>query len=319
MENKKRYSILNLFKSNNVTLLIVLVLVILVFTLLNNKYFSYNNAMNILYAASAIGLLAIGQTYLIIAGHIDLSSSSVAGFSGVMVALLIREGLPWFVALVIVLVISTIIGLINSSLVNVFKLQPFIATLAMSSVAQGMGYIICDGRSIAVNIESFIYIGSGRILGIPIPIIILVSLFIIFGFIMARTRFGRCVYMIGGNVQAAYLAGISHKRISTILYIISSTTGALAGVILAARMHAGAPTALSHAVLDAITVVILGGVALIGGVGDLVGVFIGLLLIQSFNNGLTVVGVSAFWQIVAKGTLLIVALIVDYYRRSRLR
>lgn len=319
MEKQKEVNIKNILQSNSLTLLLVLVAVIVVFSLINDKYFSYDNALNILYAASIIGLLTIGQTLLMIGGHIDLSSGAMAGLAGVLVALLIKAGIPWPVAVVIVLLVGSVVGLINSALVNIFNLQPFIATLAMLSVCEGFGFIACNGRSVGIAQRSFIFLGTGRILGIPVPIVILIVFFLVFGFILARTTFGRSIYMIGGNITAARLAGLNPKKISTCLYIISSVIAALAGIVLAARMHSGAPTAGVGAEFDAITASVLGGIAFTGGTGTLGGSFLGLLIIQAFNNGLTVVGVSSFWKMVAKGVLLIAALIADHYRKTRLK
>ena len=162
--------------------------------------------------------------------------------------------------------------------------------------------------------------GTGKdVLYFPTPVIVLVVLFIVFGFVLSRTTFGRSVYMIGGNVTAARLAGLRPKIISTKLYLISSVIGAVAGILGAGRMHSGTPTAMTGAEFDAITATVLGGVAFTGGTGSLAGCFIGLLIIQCFNYGLNAVGVSSFWQIIAKGFLLIMALIIDYFRRTRMK
>lgn len=318
MENKKTKKKLNIFQSNEILMLIVLILVILIFTILNKNFFSIMNFTNILMAASTIGLLAIGETYLIIAGHIDLASAHTASLFGVMMALLVNRNVPWGLAIIIVLLCSTIVGLCNSVLVNIFELQPFIATLAVSQVCQGAAYLICGGKSQPVANASYNAIGTMRIMGIPFPAIIMVICFIVFGFILSKTIFGRGVYMVGGNAEAARLAGLSPKKISTILYLISSMIAAFAGILMTAKMHSGQPAGGSGAEFDAITAAILGGVAFTGGKGNLLGCFIGLLVMQCFNNGLTVVNVSSFWQVVAKGLLLIAALVFDYIRRKKL-
>jgi ribose transport system permease protein len=315
---KKHFIQKNVFKSNTVMMFIVLVAVVIFFSIINGNYFSYSNIANILLAASTVGLLAIGQTYLIIAGHIDLSCGNVAAMSGVMVALLINSGVAWPFAILIVIAVSSLVGLANSGLANFFGLQPFIATLAVSSVCQGAAFLICDGKSQPVSDKIFTQIGTMRILGIPFPAILMLVLFVIFGLILSKTVFGRSVYMIGGNPTASRLAGLNPKRISTKLYVISATIAALAGVVMTSKMHSGQPGAGAGAEFDAITAAVLGGVAFTGGKGDLLGCFIGLLIIQCFSNGLTVVNVSSFWQVVAKGLLLIAALIFDYVRRKKL-
>lgn len=318
MKNSNKFNIKDLFKSNSMMMFIVLVVVIAFFSMSNPHYFTYRNFTNILLAASTVGLLAIGQTYLIIAGHIDLSGGAVAPLAGVAVAMLINSGVPWPVASIICIIGSSVVGLLNSALVNIFKLQPFIATLAVSSVCSGAAFLICNGRSQPVDNKTFNSLGTVRIGGVPLPAIILLILFLIYGLILARTTFGRSIYMIGGNANASYLAGINPKRISTILYVNSSMIGALAGVIMTAKMHSGQPGAGEGAEFDAITAAVLGGVAFSDGKGDMLGCFIGLLIIQSFSTGLTVVNVSPFWQVVAKGLLLIAALVFDYFRQKRL-
>ena len=316
MENKKKLKLSEmLLKSNSAILLLILIVVVIVFSVLNGNYFSTQNATNIFYSATTVGLLAIGETFLIIGGHIDLSNSALAAMSGVMVALLIKSGMPWPLAMLLVLLVGAVVGLINSTLANVFSIQPFIATLAVASICEGVGYIISDGRPIGVTNRSFINLGTYKLFGwIPVPVIILIVSFLVFGFILKKTTFGRKVYIIGGNAEAAHLAGINPKRISTVLYVLSSAIGALVGIILAARMHTGAPTAASGADFDAITAAVLGGVAFTGGKGPMVGCFIGLMIIQCFNTGLSVVGVSSFWQSVAKGLLLVFALVLDHFR-----
>ena len=307
-----------LFQSNETLMLIVLVLVIGFFTAMNRNYFSYPNMTNILLAASTIGLLAIGETFLIIAGHIDLSSAHTAALFGVWTSLMVNAGVPWPMVMIIVVVSSSVVGLVNSCLVNIFGLQPFIATLAVSQICSGLAFIICKGRSVPINDRSFIMVGTMRIAGIPFPAILMVIMFIIFGFILSRTVFGRSVYMIGGNHTAARLAGLNPKKISTTLYLMSSMIAAFAGVLITAKMHSGQPGGAVGAEFEAITATILGGVAFTGGKGNLLGCFVGLLIMQCFGNGLTIINISAFWQIVVKGMLLIVALVFDFFRRKRL-
>lgn len=318
-ENRKKSFVDVVLGSNSMTLFVIWVIVILVFSVMNANYHTLQNTTNIFYSATTVGLMAIGETFLIIAGHMDLSISALAAMNGVIVALLIQAGIPWPAALLIGLAIGAAVGVVNSALANVFNIQPFIATLAVSQICEGVGYILSDGRPIPIRDRAFISLGTYKIGGIvPIPVLILLAFFIFCGVILKKTTFGRKIYIIGGNREAAHLAGIDPKKISTVLYILSSLIGALAGGILAARMHTGQPTACAGADLDAITAAILGGVALSGGKGDMLGCFIGLMIIQCFNTGLSVIGVSSFWQSVAKGLLLIMALILDYVRMKRM-
>ncbi|MHB8062049.1 MAG: ABC transporter permease [Ruminiclostridium sp.] len=312
-----RNTLQKVMKSEKTSLVTVLILVIGVFTVLNPNYFSYQNLKNILFASSVVGLVAIGETFLIIAGQIDLSAGAVAAFSGVLAAILLKEGIPMPLTVLIVLIAGMVIGLINAELVNGLKIQPFIATLATMSVFRGFAFIISDGNSVFVLNKSFISLGAGVIFGIPIPIIILIVMYIIFGIILARTRLGRSVYMIGGNPVASRLAGLSPNRIKMVLYMITSVLAALGGILLAGRMNSGQPTASSGMEFVAITATVLGGIAFSGGIGTIGGCLLGLLILQSFNNGLTVLNVPTFWQTVAQGMLLIIALAFDFVRKVK--
>ena len=304
-----------MFKAEKFGLLFALLIIIVIFSILTqNKFLSISNIIDILIASSIVGLVTIGESYLIIALQIDLSAGSVAGFSGVLVTLLLSHSVPMWISLIAVILIGMFIGYLNSLMVNKLKFEPFIATLAAMSVFRGLAYIICGGASIFVTDKYFLGMGVGRVFNIPIPVIIFLVLFLIFGVILARARFGRSVYMIGGNATAARLAGINAKKVKAKLYIMTSAFAALGGCILAARMSSGQPSANVGLEFDAVTAAVLGGVAFSGGIGTLGGAFIGLFIMQGFNNGLMVLNVQSFWQTVARGLLLISALSFDFVR-----
>jgi ribose transport system permease protein len=199
-------------------------------------------------------------------------------------------------------------------MVTKLHFEPFIATLASMSIFRGLAYIICDGKSIFVTDKAFLKLGVGRMLNIPIPVIICLVLFLIFGVVLNRTKFGRSVYIIGGNANAARLAGIQADIVRAKLYMMTSAFSALGGIILAARMSSGQPSASIGLEFDAVTACVLGGMAMSGGVGTMGGAFIGLLIMQGFNNGLMMLNVQSFWQTVARGVLLIAALTFDFIR-----
>ena len=316
MKNKEKGLKIN---GSIVVLLCAMLMVVIVFTALNPNFLSYTNFINILVAASLTGLVAIGETYLIIAGLNDLSPGSVAAFSGVLAALFVSTfALPFPLAILLTVVIAMTAGLFNAWMVSNIKLQPFIATLITQAMFRGFAYIICDGRPVAISNEAFITLGKLRIggsQGVPITVIILIIAFIIFGYILAKTRFGRSIYAIGGNPDAARLAGLNPRKIIYISYIMMSCLCAVGGVIFAARMNSGQPAACVNLEFDAITAVILGGVSFSGGVGNMGGTVLGVILLQAFNTGLTMVGVSTFWQYVARGSLLLAALVFDYVRK----
>lgn len=307
-----------LFKSEKIGLILALILIIIVFSALTgNKYFTADNIINILISSSIVGVVVIGECYLLITGHVDLSPGSVAAFSGVLMALLLNKGLPTFLAMAVVILFGLIIGFINAALVNKLKLEAFIATLATMSIFRGLAYIICDGKSVFVTNQFFLKLGAGRVLGMPIPVIIFLALFIVFAVVLSNTRFGRNVYMVGGNAVAARLAGINAQKLRTKLYMMTSAFAALGGCLMAARMSSGQPTSSTGLEFDAVTAVVLGGVAMAGGVGTLGGALIGLLIMQGFNNGLMMLNIPSFWQTVSRGLLLVAALSFDYLRNLK--
>ncbi|GHV73984.1 L-arabinose ABC transporter permease AraH [Spirochaetia bacterium] len=304
--------------SDKIGLIAALALVIAVFTYLTNgNFISKGNIINILIASAIVGMVVIGECYLLITGHVDLSPGSVAAFSGVLVSILLKNGFPLAPAIVIVVIVGMLVGWINALLVNRLKLEAFIATLATMSVFRGLAFIICNGKAVFVTSSAFLKMGSGRFLGIPVPVIIFVISFIVFMIILDRTRFGRNVYMVGGNATAARLAGINAQKLRTKIYMMTAGFAALGGIIQAGRMSSGQPSTSEGLEFDAVTAVVLGGVAMAGGVGTLSGALIGLFIMQGFNNGLMMMNVPSFWQTVSRGLLLIAALSFDYIRNRK--
>ena len=313
----KKSGIFSVIGGDKLVLLIALIGVFILFTILNKNFLSITNVVNILVAASLVGVVAIGHTYLIIAKQNDLSPGSLAALSGVVVALLLQAGLPIPVAILITLCVGALVGLFNSWMVNFIKIEAFIATLVTQMIVRGAAYIICDGKPVSISNQAFNDIGKVRLIGIPVSVWVMIICLVVFGFILAKTRFGRSVYAIGGSTEAARLAGLNPKRIITTCFIMIGVLTSLGGIIFAARMNAGQPAANVNLEFDAITAVVLGGVSFAGGVGDMGGTVLGILLIQSFNTGLTMVNVSSFWQYVARGALLLFALTSDFIRKQR--
>lgn len=300
---------------DKLVLMAAIVIVFVIFTSLNKNFFTWANIVNLLVAASLVGIVAIGHTYLIIAGQNDLSPGSLAALSGVLAALLVSWGVPLIAAIIITLIVGAGVGLFNAWMVNKIKLEAFIATLVTQSIVRGVAYILCGGKPIAISDPMFIYIGKVRFLGIPMAVWITILSVAIFGFILAKTKFGRSVYAIGGNQDAARLAGLNPQRIVTISFVMMGILCGLGGIIFAARMNSGQPSANVNLEFDAITAVILGGVSFTGGVGNMGGTVLGIILIQAFNTGLIMVNVPTFWQYVARGALLLFALTSDYIRK----
>jgi len=316
-EKREKPAFLQVIGGDKLVLILAIIIVFVLFTILNRNYFSTTNIINILVAASLVGMVAIGHTYLIIAMQNDLSPGSLAALSGVICALLLQKGFPIIVAVLVTLGVGALVGVFNAWMVNSIRIEAFIATLVSQMIVRGFAYIICDGKPVAISNQSFNNIGKARFIGIPFSVWLMIICLIVFGFILAKTKFGRSVYAIGGSSEAARLAGLNPKRIICICFIMIGVLTAAGGIVFAARMNAGQPAANVNLEFDAITAVVLGGTSFAGGVGDMGGTVLGIILIQSFNTGLTMVGVSSFWQYVARGALLLFALTSDYIRKQR--
>lgn len=228
-ESKLREMSRRALSSNLLGLVVVLILMCVVFTILKPGFLTGKNLLNILTAASLSGLIAIGESYLIIAGQIDLSPGAIAAFAGVFSALLAQRGMPILLIILITVAVGALFGAVSAFQVNALKIQPFIATLAVMSIARGLAYIICAGKPVFISHNTYIKIGITRILGIPLPVIILVVMFLVWGVALSKTRFGRNVYAVGGNPAAARLAGINADAVKRGLFILSSCLASLGG------------------------------------------------------------------------------------------
>jgi len=252
-----------------------------------------------------------------ISGGIDLSAGNMGLLGGIIFTMLLASGMNWVAALFATLAFGAVAGMINAFFISVLLFAPFITTLATSAIFGSIALLLSNGKNIPINAtlhKDLLDLMSINLGIFPLPFFIFFILLIIYGFILTSTEFGRRIYMTGGNRIAARLAGINPKKIETILYINSGVIASLTGAIYAARMHSGSLVAITGSELDAIAAAVLGGVAFTGGVGNMPGVFIGLILISSFQNGLIVSGLDGYNQLLAKGLLLIAALILDYYR-----
>lgn len=306
------------FSIENIGLIITMITMIVIFTSINSNYSSSVNLINILVAASLVGLVAIGETYLIIGGAVDLSPGATAALASVLVAVFITNlGMNPVLAMIIVVLIGGVIGLMNALIVNKLKIEPFIATLASMSIVRGFAYIACGGRPVYIANDWFLNLNKVRILWLPVSVIVLIIAFVVFGIVLKKTVFGRNIYVIGGNKTAARLAGINPEVVLMKLYIITGMLAAAGGVLLASRMTSGQPSASVGLEFDAITAAVLGGTAFTGGIGTMFGTVLGVILLQGFNTGLIMINVPTFWQNVARGALLLIALAFDYYRNQR--
>lgn len=268
------------------------------------------NILNILLTAAVVALVAAGQTYVIILAEIDLSVGAVLGFSAIITASVMSDHGP-IAGLAAGLLVGALAGAINGLLVTKTRMPSFIATLATMSIFAGLTLQFSQGNPIKVTSEAFLALGQGSLLGIPTPIWIMLGAAVLFGFILARTRYGRELYATGDNEDAARLAGINTTRVKIMAFMISGVLAAVAGFILTARLGTAQPTAGSGLELSAIAAVIIGGTSLAGGRGALLGTMVGAVLLSMIDNGLNLLNVSPFLQGVVKGAVILFAVYID--------
>ncbi len=297
--------------------LIGLLVVILIFSILKPKFLDINNIFNLLRQASINGLLALGMTFVVLTGGIDLSVGSILGASGIFAALVAQnQGIPWFVAVLIGLGVGLILGTINGVVVSWLKVPAFVATLGMLTVARGITYLASNAQPVPGLSEGFLKIGGGSVGIIPIPVVILVVVFIICSIILYWTKYGRYIYGVGGNARAARVSGINVKKITCSAYMIAGILAGLAGVVLTSRVSSGLAMAGQNYETDAIAAVVMGGTSLAGGKGRLWGTLIGVLIIAVLNNGLDMMAVSSYWQLIIKGIIIVAAVMMDSLNSS---
>jgi ribose transport system permease protein len=285
-----------------------------VFSVLSPYFLTTRNFMNIGLAITVYGITAIGATIVLISGGIDLTSGSVIGLSCIVVGALLTIGWPVWQAVLATLVVGGLVGLFNGVLIVKARINPLIATLGMMSVIRGFAYIYSGGISHAIVSDGFDFLGRGRVIGVPLPILVMLVLYVVVWLIMKYTDFGHYVYSIGDNASACRLAGVSVDKWRYIVYVVGGVAAALAGLFLASMMQAALPQAGNGYELNVIAAVILGGTSLSGGVGNLLGTLIGVVIMGTLDNGFTLLNVPAFYQMVAKGTVLILAVFVDQLR-----
>ncbi|MBI6875141.1 ABC transporter permease [Clostridium aciditolerans] len=293
-----------------------LILLSLIFGFMSDKFFSVDNLLTVALQSAIIAIIAIGQTYVIITTGIDLSIGSNIALAGIVAAILMTSGVAVPIAVIGGLFSGCLVGLINGLIVVYGNIPPFIVTLGTMSIVRGVSLVITKGIPVTDLPEAFTTIGTGSIASIPIPAVIMFTLVAIFGFVLAKTKLGRYTYAIGSNFEAARLSGINTKRTLISIYIISGFLAACAGLILAARVVSAQPTAGTGYELDAVAASVIGGASLLGGEGMILGTFIGALVIGVLRNGLNLINVSAFWQQIVIGAVIIAAVYIDRVKRK---
>jgi ribose transport system permease protein len=288
-----------------------LILLCLVLWILTPYFLTVSNLLNILEQSSINAIIAVGMTFVIITAGIDLSVGSILAFSGVVLATVLRTGIPLPVALLAGLVTGTLCGLVNGMLVSFGRLPPFIVTLGMMSIARGAALVFTNGRPVSGFEQSFRWMATGKFIFIPMPLVIMIIIYVISHLLLTRTKFGRYTYAIGGNEEATFLSGVNVRFNKTMVYALSGLTSAIAAIMLTARLNSAQPIAGIMYELDAIAATVIGGTSLMGGEGTLLGTLIGALIMGVLRNGLNLLGVSSFLQQIIIGMVIIIAVLFD--------
>ena len=302
---------------SELTTVIALIILMAVITIINSNFLTANNLLNLLLQVTSNALIAFGMTFVILTGGIDLSVGSILALSSALTAGLLGSRMPVTLAILISLILGCILGMMNGLLISYGKLAPFIVTLATMTIFRGATLVYTNGNPITKGLSDtflFQFLGQGYIVGIPFPVIIMFIVFIVLYVLLHKTAFGKSVYAIGGNEKAAYISGVKLNKVKIIIYSISGIMASISGLIITSRLSSAQPTAGASYEMDAIAAVVLGGTSLSGGKGRILGTLIGALIIGVLNNGLNIIGVSAFWQQVVKGVVILIAVLIDRFK-----
>lgn len=298
-------------------IVIVLLLLIIFFSVMSDRFLTMSNIFNILRQVSIVGIAAVGMTFVLITGGIDLSVGSIIGVAGVGAAELMLVGVPPIVACLIMLAISTALGFLNAVFINKLLIPPLIVTLATMGALRGLAYIITGGLPVFGFDPSFGKLGQGTTFGIPTPILVMAAVFIVGIIFISKTRFGRYIYGVGGNEEAARLSGINTDAVRLIVYSISGFLSGIAGLVMLSRINSGQPNAGSGYEMDVITAVVLGGVSINGGEGKLGLVIVGVLIMGVLTTGMIMLNINDYVQQVVKGLVLIAAVGFDRLSQAK--
>jgi ribose transport system permease protein len=306
-----------ILKSNKLPILFLLFLIILFFSMRSPFFLTPDNLLNVFRQVSVVGIAGIGMICVLLTGGIDLSVGTQITFVNIICSyMMIKNGIPPFAACVVSILITTFIGVINGILVAYGKLMPLISTLCMQNVLKGLAYIISKGQGISGFPTSFKKLGQGYVGMVPVPVIIMAVLCILGALFLRRTYPGRFLYAVGGNEEASRLTGISTKRIKVMAYTVCGFFSGLAGIILLSRVNSGLPTTGNGLEFDVISGIVLGGVSILGGSGDVLGAILGIIVIGLLNNGLILINMSEYYQLLVKGLVLLLAISLDSFKHN---
>jgi len=305
----RRSVIGNIFQKH--AILLPLATLFLIFSIITPKFIDSDNLINILRQISVLSIISIGSTYVIISGGIDLSVGSIMALVGVFVVNMAKAHAGFLWMILIALAFGLIIGFINGIFIMNFTIPPFIVTLATMTVGRGVVLLLTKGSNVTeINNEAFLFFGRGYIAGIPFPVIVMIPLYIIGAVCLTRSIYGRQIFAVGNNEKASLISGINVKTIKLSVYMIAGFTAAIGAIISTSRMNTVTPMFGSGIEFDCITAVVLGGTVITGGKGSLLNTLFGAALLGIISNGFNLIGISSYWAQIAKGIILISAIMV---------
>lgn len=299
---------------------LALLIEVVLFSQLSPYFFTAENILNVSLQISITAIIAVGMTLVILTAGIDLSVGALVAWSGVIATSVLQRDLPFAASFPLALIAGLGIGAISGAfagwLITRLNITPFIVTLALMTIWRGAAYMYTDGRPIWGLPDAFSSLGSGRVFGIPLPTIMMIAIYLIAYVMLTKTRFGRHIYAAGGNKEAARLSGINTESVLMQVYVICGMLAALSGILLASRMNSGQPNAGQMYELDVIAAVVVGGTSLFGGRGSIAGTFIGAMLIGVLRNGLNLLNVGSYVQMVVLGVVILMAVMLDQVRKQ---
>jgi len=311
-----RHSAQTLFREY--IILFVFLLVCILIASVRPVFLSVDNIFNVIRQVSMIGIMSVGMTFVILSADIDLSVGSVAGFCGALTAgLMVRQGLSPLVSILLPLPLGALMGWMMGIVITKAKVHSFVVSLGMMSIARGLALVYTKGLSIGNVPKSFGALGGGMVGPIPVPVIVFAAFMVIGYLVLTRTPYGRAIYAIGGNQEAARLSGIKVDRYRIVNFMICSTLAGFAGIILASRTRSAWPAAATGWELDVISAVVIGGTSFFGGRGGMIGTLIGALFLGVLRNGANLIGVSPFYQQILIGALVVGAVVIDRLRQRK--
>ncbi|MFN8455188.1 MAG: ABC transporter permease [Anaerolineae bacterium] len=314
IESKRRIDVGRL---RNMGVLFALLFFVAIFAILSPRFLTIDNFINVSRQISANVIIGCALTFIIITAGIDLSVGSLVALSGVLLAgLMWNYYVPWPIAILITLVVLGLFGMLNGLAVAKQGLNPLIVTLATMTALRGIALSYSGGEPIFIEDPVILALGNGYVGPIPIPVIIAVVVMVVTHIVLTRTQLGRYVYAVGGNEEAARISGINVDRVKLFVYSMSGVLSALAGIIIAGRLYSGNPTAGQGTELDVIAAVVIGGTSLFGGVGSIGGTLLGAFIVGIISNGLTILNVPFYYQLMAKGLVIYVAIVIDKQTRA---